>query len=324
MDYELEPERQDEVASATDGGTTEHHESLLRDEAARASRTNRILGSFVVAGFAAAAIVGVVTWQNVSPGHNDDRTAVEEAAADNSMSSSTTPTTSPSGDGARPGDDGPSETDQPSYGRDGDDSSTGGSRNDLATPLTADRYAPPNAWSGDDFVTPGATPEDGGSDSAGGTDGADGAGDTDDSAGSGDSGEGAGEETTTDEGSSPQRPSITDLLPSLPNLPTLPGETEGSGTGEPSESTDPSEPTETTEPSEPSEPSEPAEPSEPSDPNGTTTPSVPGNSAESSAPSTTEENDGDSNEEPGDTTEDTTGGDTDQSDSVTDTTGPTP
>ncbi|MDN6386381.1 MAG: hypothetical protein L0J86_01710, partial [Corynebacterium sp.] len=182
MDYELEPERQDEEASATDGGTTEHHESLLRDEAARASRANRILGSFVVAGLAAAAILAVVTWQNVSPGHDDDRAAVEEAAAGDNLSASTSPSAPTTGNS------GTSATDLPDYGR-GEDDPAGDSRADLATPLTADRYAPPNAWSGDEFVTPRATPDDGGTDDSGDSGNSGDAGGTDDLDDSGDTGD---------------------------------------------------------------------------------------------------------------------------------------
>ncbi|MGN0094615.1 MAG: hypothetical protein ACI38U_00965 [Corynebacterium sp.] len=307
MDYELEPERPTDNPPAVDDSSTEHHESLLRAEAARASRTNRVLGSFVVAGFAAATIVGVVTWQNVSPSHDDGPVPVEEAAAGGSLPSSEESSTANSdGDQRSTGATSPDSDGSDSDGRAPVRSSD--SRNDHVTPLTADQYAPPNAWSGDQFVTPGQYPaenEDTARDDAG------------DSAANGadsDTGSGNSAENTTGEsdngGSSPERPSLTDLLPSIPGMPSLPGN-DGSDsddtpedTGAP-ESTDPSEPVESTNPAEPTEPTEPSESAAPSasdNPGRPTGERTPGDNGTTGTPDSPNDPD----------------------DAVTDTTGPTP
>ncbi|WP_291479079.1 hypothetical protein [Corynebacterium sp.] len=253
MDYELEPERPTDTPPAVDDRSTEHHESLLRAEAARASRTNRVLGSLVVAGFAAATVVGIVTWQGATTDH-DGRGPVEEAVADGSMSASADRSADPSRDERATTD--PTPDDGESVSGQGDVVRPDRPQGDHVTPLTADQYAPPNAWSGDQFVTPSPYPT-ADTDAEDGSDGAPGDGAPD----------GAGTEVVPDDGSSEaERPSITDLLPSITGLPSLPGHTgESESTGEP-------EDTGTSEPAEPTEPSEPSEPSDPADPSGERTP----------------------------------------------------
>lgn len=299
MDYELEPEQPTDNSPAADERSTEHHESLLRAEAARASRANRLLGSLVVAGLAAATVVGVVTWQNASPGHDDGPAPVEEAAADGSLS--------PDGSSTTAGEDRHSSA-RTTPGTDDDgrgtgDDGTGRSstlRNDRATPLTADQYAPPNAWSGDQFVTPGQYPQDEGDDTpqAPATDNgadADEPGDTRSTT--------APEDAADGNGSSPDRPAITDLIPSIPGFPSIPGQ---GGTTESPDGTDGTEETESPEPTEPAEPAEPAEPS--------------GSGETSPSPRPSEEAG-----ERGDTPDTSSRGDGDSSgQTVTDTTGPTP
>ncbi|MDN6706681.1 hypothetical protein [Corynebacterium glyciniphilum] len=313
MDYELEPERPTDNPPAVDDSSTEHHESLLRAEAARASRTNRVLGSFVVAGFAAATIVGVVTWQNVSPSHDDGPVPVEEAAAGGSLpASEETSTESPGEDHRSTGSTSPDPDGPDSDGR--APVRTSDSRNDHVTPLTADQYAPPNAWSGDQFVTPGQYPaedEDAAQDDAadtatnGADSDADGGNSTGDTPGEGDNG-----------GSSPERPSLTDLLPSIPGIPSLPGNEGSDGddtpedTGAPEESTEPSEPDESTDPV---VPTEPTAPSESADPSASDNPGRP----------TGERTPGDHDTDDTDGT-DGTDGTNDPDAAVTDTTGPTP
>ncbi|WP_145943292.1 hypothetical protein [Corynebacterium glyciniphilum] len=305
MDYELEPERPTDNPPAVDASSTEHHESLLRAEAARASRTNRVLGSFVVAGFAAATIVGVVTWQNVSPSHDDGPVPVEEAAAGGSLPSSEEASTGSPGEDHRP--TGSTSPDSDGSGSDnGSAVRSSDSRNDHVTPLTADQYAPPNAWSGDQFVTPGQYPaeddEDAAQDDAAGTptngadSDADGGNSVGNTPGEGDNG-----------GSSPERPSLTDLLPSIPGVPSLPGN-EGSDGGDTPEDTGAPE---STEPTEPAESTDPAVPTEPTGPTGPTGPS------ESADPSASD-NPG---RPTGERTPDSPNG---PDETVTDTTGPTP
>ncbi|MGJ0182387.1 hypothetical protein [Corynebacterium glyciniphilum] len=304
MDYELEPERPTDNPPAVDGSSTEHHESLLRAEAARASRTNRVLGSFVVAGFAAATIVGVVTWQNVSPSHDDGPVPVEEAAAGGSLPSSEETSARSSGEDHR-------STESMSPDADGTDSDGGeatrspDSRDDHITPLTADQYAPPNAWSGDQFVTPGQYPagnEDAAPDDTAdtATNGADDGTDSENSAGNTPDGDNGS--------SSPERPSLTDLLPSIPGMPSIPGGNGSDDNGTPDntgapESTEPSEPTDSTDPAAPTEPSEPADPSASDNPGRPTGEGTPGDG-------------NDATEAPGSAH--------DPDEAVTDTTGPTP
>lgn len=310
MDYELEPERPTDNPPAVDDSSTEHHESLLRAEAARASRTNRVLGSFVVAGFAAATIVGVVTWQNVSPSHDDGPVPVEEAAAGGSLPSSGETSTGDSGEDHQSTGSATPDADRSDSDGGGSDRSAD-SRNDHVTPLTADQYAPPNAWSGDQFVTPGQYPAE--DDDAAQDDAADTAtngADTD--ADSRNPADDAPDDGDNNGGSSPERPSLTDLLPSIPGIPSLPGNEGSDGddrpedTGAP-ESTDPSEPAETTDPA---EPTEPTAPSESEDPSASDNPGRP----------TGERTPGDND------TDGTggTGGTNDPDAAVTDTTGPTP
>jgi hypothetical protein len=261
VDYELEPERPADNAPTADDRSTEHHESLLRAEAARASRANRVLGSLVVAGFAAATVLGIVTWQNASSNH-DSPASVEEAVADGSLSAAAEPsgetsrnertsvTPSPDSDTAGTGRDDPARPDR--------------SPGDHVTPLTADQYAPPNAWNGDQFVTPSPYPADPADD----TDGVSGATGDDGAAGTG----GTDTDGTTGNGSSDtDLPSISDLLPSIPGMPSTPGgddsddsQTSGTteGTTEPTEEAGNSGAAEATEPTEPSEPGEPADPSD--------------------------------------------------------------
>lgn len=295
MDYELEPERPADSPPAADDRSTEHHESLLRAEAARASRANRILGSLVVAGFAAATVLGIVTWQNASS-NQDGPASVEEAVADGSLATSAEASGGASRD-ERTSVTPSADSDARGTGR-VDPARPDRSPDDHVTPLTADQYAPPNAWSGDRFVTPSPYPADSadgadGADNADGDTGTDGTGDTDATPGngSGDSG----------------LPSISDLLPSIPGLPTVPGR-DGAPTTSPTDGT--TEPTESTEDTENSansgtaEATEPSEPGTPADPSDENTPGrLPGSgSASAGSPESTG----------------------DDRDAVTDTTGPAP
>lgn len=291
MDYELEPERPKKDPSVDDSSySTQHHESLLRAEAARASRTNRVLGSFVVAGLAAATVLGVVTWQTAVPADNR-ATSAEEAYASDTME--------PSDDQDAASGDPDAADDDADNGADADpdraDEAADGVDADL-TPLTDDQYAPPNAWSGDQFVGPGAYSGQNGGGTQADTS-ADGAAapETDTYPETGEAGifespdGGVTTGTTTDD---PDRSSIVDLLPDLTELPLVPG-----GGDSPSKGNQGGQSAEQEEPTEPTEPAEPAEPAEQR--------SQPGSS--SAAP-------GDDN------TRDTRSTD----DGVTDTTGPTP
>jgi hypothetical protein len=254
VDYELEPERPADSPPAADDRSTEHHESLLRAEAARASRANRILGSLVVAGFAAATVLGIVTWQNASS-NQDGPASVEEAVADGSLATSAEASGGASRD-ERTSVTPSADSDARGTGR-VDPARPDRSPDDHVTPLTADQYAPPNAWSGDRFVTPSPYP----SDSADGADSADSAHDAD----------GATDVAPDDGSSDTDLPSISDLLPSIPGMPSTPGgddsddsQTSGTteGTTEPTEEAGNSGAAEATEPTEPSEPGEPADPSD--------------------------------------------------------------
>ena len=86
MDYEVTPERPGD-GTPDERSSTAHHESLLRAERARAARSRRALGSFVVAGLAAATVVGVVTWQSVANEEEGRSTQVQESTHETSLPS---------------------------------------------------------------------------------------------------------------------------------------------------------------------------------------------------------------------------------------------
>ncbi|MCJ7858018.1 hypothetical protein [Corynebacterium kalidii] len=296
MDYELEPERPADSPPTADDRSTEHHESLLRAEAARASRANRVLGSLVVAGFAAATVLGIVTWQNASS-NQDGPASVEEAVADGSLATSAEASGGASRD-ERTSVTPSADSDARGTGR-VDPARPDRSPDDHVTPLTADQYAPPNAWSGDRFVTPSPYPADSadGADNADGDTGTDGTGGTDATPGNG-----SGDSDL---------PSISDLLPSIPGIPTVPGGDDSPTTGPTDGTTEPTESTEDTEDSGNSdgdsgtaEATEPSEPGGPADPSNENTPgTLPGSGSTSTG------------------SPDSTG---DDRDAVTDTTGPAP
>ncbi|MGO1948598.1 MAG: hypothetical protein ACTH1D_03140 [Mycobacteriaceae bacterium] len=319
MDYEVKPEHPDEQPSSEEAATTAHHESLLRAEAARAARSNRVLGSFVIAGLAVATIVGVVTWQTASTGSDSGQSSqVREATADTELAADEEPTPQPGRPTGTPERSGDVDNGADNWT---DDGPADAGRQEPA-PLTEDQYLPPNAWNGDQFITPGPAPEDSGEDTSGGF--AD-PGDTDGNAGTGDTGDAGGATPPADgdtDGSTDEYPSLTDILPSLPDLPTLPDDEDGEDSQEPSEpdhSFDPSEPAEPTDPSEPTEPTDPSDPSEPSVPSDPADPSEPTEPADPSQP-----------DEPSAPVDPADPADTDAPEQnpldpiITDTTGPTP
>lgn len=213
MDYEVTPERPGD-GTPDERSSTAHHESLLRAERARAARSRRALGSFVVAGLAAATVVGVVTWQSVANEEEGRSTQVQESTHETSLPS------------AAPDDTSGDPSSLPAVPETGDEPENDGdvSEQGVAT-TTQDQYLAPNTW----YDGQGSYEDNPGF--GDGSDGDQGAEGTEGNAtgvqGEGDGAEGADPESPNLP--SDERPWLTELLPTIPDLPTVPGEPDPSG-----------------------------------------------------------------------------------------------
>ena len=306
MDYEVTPERPGD-GTPDERSSTAHHESLLRAERARAARSRRALGSFVVAGLAAATVVGVVTWQSVANEEEGRSTQVQEGTHETSLPS------------AAPDDTSGDPSSRPAVPETGDEPENYGDVSEQgAATTTQDQYLAPNTWydgQGSYEDNPGFGD---GSDGDHGSDGDQGAEGTEGNAtgaqGEGDGAEGAGPESPNLP--SDEHPWLTELLPTIPDLPTVPGESDPSGAPDEDDEENNGN-TETEEDGQSTPGSSPGNSSEPANPAGDVETSSAG--MEPTEPGGTGNT--------GDTADtDSTGNDDEAAESptVTDTTGPSP
>ena len=306
MDYEVTPERPGD-GTPDERSSTAHHESLLRAERARAARSRRALGSFVVAGLAAATVVGVVTWQSVANEEEGRSTQVQEGTHETSLPS------------AAPDDTSGDPSSRPAVPETGDEPENYGDVSEQgAATTTQDQYLAPNTWydgQGSYEDNPGFGD---GSDGDHGSDGDQGAEGTEGNAtgaqGEGDGAEGAGPESPNLP--SDEHPWLTELLPTIPDLPTVPGEPDPSGAPDEDDEENTGN-TETEEDGQSTPGSSPGNSSEPANPAGDIETSSTG--MEPTEPGGTGNT--------GDTADtDSTGNDDEAAESptVTDTTGPSP
>ena len=306
MDYEVTPERPGD-GTPDERSSTAHHESLLRAERARAARSRRALGSFVVAGLAAATVVGVVTWQSVANEEEGRSTQVQEGTHETSLPS------------AAPDDTSGDPSSRPAVPETGDEPENYGDVSEQgAATTTQDQYLAPNTWydgQGSYEDNPGFGD---GSDGDHGSDGDQGAEGTEGNAtgaqGEGDGAEGAGPESPNLP--SDEHPWLTELLPTIPDLPTVPGESDPSGAPDEDDEENNGN-TETEEDGQSTTGSSPGNSSEPANPAGDVETSSAG--MEPTEPGGTGNT--------GDTADtDSTGNDDEAAESptVTDTTGPSP
>ena len=306
MDYEVTPERPGD-GTPDERSSTAHHESLLRAERARAARSRRALGSFVVAGLAAATVVGVVTWQSVANEEEGRSTQVQEGTHETSLPS------------AAPDDTSGDPSSRPAVPETGDEPENYGDVSEQgAATTTQDQYLAPNTWydgQGSYEDNPGFGD---GSDGDHGSDGDQGAEGTEGNAtgaqGEGDGAEGAGPESPNLP--SDEHPWLTELLPTIPDLPTVPGESDPSGAPDEDDEENTGN-TETEEDGQSTPGSSPGNSSEPANPAGDVETSSAG--MEPTEPGGTGNT--------GDTADtDSTGNDDEAAESptVTDTTGPSP
>ncbi len=210
MDYEVTPERSGD-GTPDERSSTAHHESLLRAERARAARSRRALGSFVVAGLAAATVVGVVTWQSVANEEEGRSTQVQESTHETSLPS------------AAPDDRSGDPSSRPAVPETGDEPENDGDVSEQgAATTTQDQYLAPNTW----YDGQGSYEDNPGF--GDGFDGDQGAEGTEGNA-TGVQGEGDVADPESPNPPSDEHPWLTELLPTIPDLPTVPSEPDPSG-----------------------------------------------------------------------------------------------